>query len=394
MDVLETLRGKPSLNLFPIENRLSPRAREALSSDANNRYHFVEGPVSHYGDVMGLLDVYDYCVDLAKEFFDARYGNVHFLSGLHAMYTVITALVPSGSRVMVLDPQDGGHYATITICEGLDHKISRLPFDRKTLLIDYDKLAAQLEEEPVDVIYLDASSMLRFPDARALRRAAPDALLCLDASHLLGLLPAAPQTMVFDGGFDTISGSTHKTMPGPQKGLLVTNNEELALKVKERIPFTASSSHAASVGALAITLEELMPCRVEHANQIIANARALAEQLEQRGFDVAGADFGWTDTHQVWLNIPEEVGPHRWGRMLAAANVRSTTVPLPSSAGLPALRLGTQELTRCGMKEEQMSEVADILDRILLRGESPDLAATSVAELVEKFPGVAFVGEQ
>ncbi|MDM4721522.1 serine hydroxymethyltransferase [Micromonospora sp. WMMA1363] len=393
MDVLEILRGKASLNLFPIENRLSPRASEALSSDANNRYPYVEGPVTHYGDVMGLGGVYDYCVDLAKEYLGAQYGCVHFLSGLHTMYTVITALVPAGSRVMVLDPEDGGHYATITICEGLGHTVSRLPFDRDSLLIDYERLADQLRREPVDAIYLDASSVLRLPDARALRAAAPDTLLFLDASHLMGLLPAAPQTTVLDGGFDTIQGSTHKTLPGPQKGLMVTNREDLAVKVAARIPYTASSSHAANVGALAITLEELLPCRIQYAHQIVANARELAGRLAERGFGVAGEAFGWTDTHQVWLDIPAEVGPHRWGRLLTHANVRSTTVPLPSSNGLPALRLGTQELTRMGMKEQEMGEVASILDRILLRGEDPDSVADSVAALVAKFPDVKFVGE-
>ncbi|WP_103501525.1 MULTISPECIES: serine hydroxymethyltransferase [Streptomyces] len=392
MDVLAALRRRPSLNLFPIENRLSPRAREALASDAGNRYPYVEGPVTHYGDVMGLSEVYDYCVDLTRRFYGARFGCVHFLSGLHTMYTVITALARPGSRVMVLDPEDGGHYATVTICEGLGYSVSRLPFDRQRLLIDYDALAVRMRERPVDLVYLDASSMLRFPDARLLRQAAPDALLCLDASHLLGLLPAAPRTLVFGGGFDTISGSTHKTLPGPQKGLLVTDNEALARRVRERVPFTASSSHAASVGALAITLEELMPCRVAHAEQIIANARELASQLAQRGFGVAGEGFGWTETHQVWVHIPEEAGPHGWGRLLTRADIRSTTVPLPSSAGLPALRLGTQELTRCGMKEDTMAEVAGLLARVLLRGEAPEAVVADVRALAERFPGVAYVG--
>ncbi|MDQ0938372.1 hypothetical protein [Streptomyces sp. V1I1] len=72
-------------------------------------------------------------------------------------------------------------------------------------------------------------------------------------------------------------------------------------------------------------------------------------------------------TLQVWLHIPEENGPHGWGRLLTRADVRSTTVPLPSSAGLPALHLGTQELTRSGMREEHMGEVASVLERILLR---------------------------
>ncbi|MDX3246938.1 serine hydroxymethyltransferase [Streptomyces sp. ME18-1-4] len=391
MDVLATLRQKPSLNLFPIENRLSPRALEALATDANNRYPYSETPVAVYGDVTGLNDVYEYCVELTKRFYGARHGFVNFLSGLHTMHTVITAVARPGDRVMLLAPEDGGHYATDTICAGYGYEREFLPFDRAAMEIDYAKLAVRVVERPVDLIYLDASSTLRFPDARALRAAAPDALICLDASHLLGLLPVAPQTLVLDGGFDSISGSTHKTLPGPQKGLLVTNSDTMADKVAARIPYTASSSHSANVGALAVTLEELLPHRAAYAQQVIANARALGRELAGRGFDVAGASFGHTDTHQVWVHFPEGNTPHEWGRTLTAAAIRTTTVVLPSNAQ-PGLRLGTQELTRWGMREQDMSAVAELLARLLLRGESIESVTGDVAELALSFPGVAFAG--
>lgn len=391
MDVLATLRRQPSLNLFPIENRLSPRALEALASDANNRYPYSETDVAVYGDVTGLSDVFTYCADLTKRFYGARHAFVNFLSGLHTMHTVISAVAKAGDRVLMLAPEDGGHYATAEICRGYGHEVDFLPFDRSTLEIDYDKLAAKTAERHVDLIYLDASTTLRFPDARRLRAAAPDALICLDASHLLGLLPVAPQTLVLDGGFDSISGSTHKTLPGPQKGLLVTNSDRMAERVAARIPYTASSSHSASVGSLAITLEELLPHRAAYARQTIANARALGGQLARRGFDVAGEAFGWSDTHQVWVHFPEGTGPHAWGRVLTAANIRSTTVQLPTT-GRPGLRLGTQELTRWGMKENDMGVVADLLARLLLRGEEPGEIAEDVATLALSYPGVAFAG--
>lgn len=192
MDVLAALQRKDSLNLFPIENRLSPRAAAALASDAVNRYPYSETPVAVYGDVTGLNDVYDYCVDLTKEFYGARHAFVQFLSGLHTMHTVLTSVTPPGGRVMVLAPEDGGHYATVTICESFGYRVDFVPFDRQRLEIDHAALAARVAKQPVDVVYLDASTVLRFPDARALRAAAPDATICLDASHLLGLLPAAP----------------------------------------------------------------------------------------------------------------------------------------------------------------------------------------------------------
>lgn len=389
MDVLAALARKRSLNLFPIENRLSPRAAAALASDAVNRYPYSETPVAVYGDVAGLKDVYDYCVELTKEFYGARHAFVQFLSGLHTMHTVLTAVTPPAGRVMVIAPEDGGHYATVTICEGFGYEVGFVPFDRKRLEIDYAALARQVAEHPVDVLYLDYSTALRFPDARALRAAAPDAVICLDASHILGLLPAAPETLVLDGGFDSISGSTHKTLPGPQKGLLVTNSDTIAAKIADRIPFTASSSHSATVGSLAITLEELLPHRFDYAGQVIANARRLARELAGRGFEVPGEEFGYTETHQVWLHMPESNTPHEWGRLLTRADIRSTTVVLPSNAR-PGLRLGTQELTRWGMKEQDMATAADLLARLLLHGEDFRSVAAEVGELATAFPGVVY----
>ena len=135
-----------------------------------------------------------------------------------------------------------------------------------------------------------------------------------------------------------------------------------------------------------------MPHRVDYATQVVANARALAVSLVDQGFDVAGAAFGHTETHQVWVHPPVAVGPHAWGRRLTAANIRSTTVVLPSS-GASGLRLGVQELTRTGMREEDMPAVAALLGRLLLRHESPEAVVPDVVDLARSFPEVHFTGE-
>lgn len=108
MDVLAALQRKPSLNLFPIENRLSPRAAAALATDAVNRYPYSETPVAVYGDVTGLNAVYDYCVDLTKEFYGARHAFVQFLSGLHTMHTVLTAVTPAPAGSWSSPPRTAG----------------------------------------------------------------------------------------------------------------------------------------------------------------------------------------------------------------------------------------------------------------------------------------------
>jgi glycine/serine hydroxymethyltransferase len=141
------------------------------------------------------------------------------------------------------------------------------------------------------------------------------------------------------------------------------------------------------VAALAITLEELLPCRVEYAEQVIRNARSLAAHLADRGFEVPGAAFGYTETHQVWVEPPPGTPPKDWGKRLAASDIRSTTVRLPNS-GRPGLRLGVQELTRTGMDTDAMAFVADILAAALLYGRAPDLVSAKVADLVADYQQV------
>lgn len=108
MDVLDALCPRPSLNMFPTENRMSPRALAALSSDAAHRYPQSEGPDFFFGDVNGLARVYDRCTELAREYFGARHAFVPFLSGLHTMHTVLTALCAPGDRVLIMDPTRAG----------------------------------------------------------------------------------------------------------------------------------------------------------------------------------------------------------------------------------------------------------------------------------------------
>jgi glycine/serine hydroxymethyltransferase len=391
MDILASLQAQKSLNLFPTENRMSRRALAALSSDAVNRYPLAEGPGYFYGDVLGLEDVYARCVELASEYFSARHAFVPFLSGLHTMHSVLTAVCEPGAHVAIMDPTGGGHYATQAICEGFGYRVSHLPFDRDTCAIDERALGRMAGADAPDVVYLDASTILRVPDARMLRRLLPDSLICLDASHILGILPALGDAVSLTW-LDSISGSTHKTLPGPQKGLLVTDRDDFAEKVAARLPFAVSSGHSGSVGALAITLEEMMPHRADYARAVVANARELAGELAARGFDVAGAEFGYTDTHQVWVQPPRDLPPTEWGRSMQRAGIRSTTVLLPSS-GKPGLRLGVQELTRSGAQGADMARVADLLEQLLIRGRTPESVRPEVGAFASEFSGLAFGGE-
>lgn len=391
--LLESLQATPSLNLFPTENRMSPRALRALSSDAVHRYPTAEGPDFFYGDTLGLADMYEECARLAREFFGARFAFINLLSGLHAMHAVVSALCDANDRVLIMNPDCGGHYATGPICASYGLHYEYLPFDRRSCLIDVDALATTARATHPSFVYLDVSTLVRFPRMREIRSAVgEDATICLDASHILGLLASATEGTGLNAGGSTCSGSTHKTFPGPQKGLFLTNDSRIAERFQARLSFVVSSSHANSVGALAITLDELMPHRVAYGRAVRENARALARALAVRGFDVPGEAFGYTETHQVWIVPPSGVSAIEWGKCLLASSIRSTVVRLPVN-GQPGLRFGVQELTRMGMGEPEMEQVAEIVARALLRRDSAARVASAVAELSETFTTPQFIGD-
>ncbi len=392
IDFLELVRARPSLNLFPTENRMSPRALQALACDAVHRYPTSEGPDFFYGDTLGLSELYERCSQLACAFFGVRFAFVNLLSGLHAMHAVVSTFCKPGDRVFIMDPDCGGHYATGTICESYGYRYECIPFDRGSCLVDVEALERLARKNPPQLVYLDMSTIVRLPQIGRIRQAVgPEALICLDASHILGLLPATPEGTGLDFGGSTCSGSTHKSFPGPQKGIFLTDDSRLADRLRARLPFVVSSGHCNSVAALAITLEELLDHREHYASMVVRNARAFARCLAAGGFDVPGEAFGYTETHQVWIAPPASISAIDWGKRLLAANVRSTVVNLPVN-GRPGLRLGVQELTRMGMGEQEMENVADILKQCLLDRESPERIQREVAALSRTFPTPRFIG--
>jgi glycine hydroxymethyltransferase len=384
----ELTRPLTTLNLFPTENRLSPKAQEVLGSHLVSRYPGSSGDGFLYGDPSGLDRLYAECERLCREYFEARHAFVPFLSGLHAMQSVLTTVCRAGDRVLVMDPGRGGHYATETICRDLGLEVDYVPFDGDTLLIDTERLARLASARRPHFVYLDLSTSLRQPRPAEIRAAVgPEPVLCLDASHLLGLLPGCLDLAELWRSVDLVSASTHKTFPGPQKAVVLTGSDRMAERVAGRVPFRVSNAHSNSVAALAVTLAELLPSRAAYARAVTGNAGALAEALSDRGFEVVGKSFGHTETHQVWVLPPAGQDALGWGRRLIAAGVRATVVNLPSHQ-LPGLRLGVQELTRMGMDRTAMVVVADLLTAAVRGTATPESTRAAVAELVAGFPTV------
>lgn len=364
--ILRMLKGPPSLNLFPTENRMSALALSALSTDAVHRYPFSEDSDSFYGDTGRLTEMADGCAELAKRYFDADSALIEGLSGLNIMHWILNSILSRGDTVLIMDPRCGGHYATQKICEDFGFNTAYIPFDRTTLNIDVDKLREVAKKHNPRLMYIDSSTLLTIPDIPKIREAVgEDVRICLDASQILAFVPLDAEKIGPSSGLDILNGSTHKSFPGPQKGLVLTNKSDVLALLNERMPYEISSAHPNSIGALAITLLELMPYKRTYPRDIRANAKKLSEHLAEQGFLVPGEHIGFTDTQQIWIEPFAETSAHAWADQLRRAHVRTTVVPLPSS-GKPGLRIGVQELTRMGMKEDSMMDVAIVLKDCLI----------------------------
>src|SRR5438046_1064626 len=197
-------------------------------------------------------------------------------------------------------------------------------------------------------------------------------------------------------GADVLTGSTHKTLPGPQHGILLSDSEdEKFLKRLQRavFPGVVSNHHLHAMAALGVTLAEFLAFGRDYAAQIVRNAKALAQALHERGIKVLAEKHGFTESHALALDVAAFGGGAKVATDLEKAHIitNKNLLPWDTSPVRPSgIRLGTQELTRLGMKEAQMREVADLFARILVKGEAVEAIATEVAAMRTEFNTVHY----
>jgi len=212
-----------------------------------------------------------------------------------------------------------------------------------------------------------------------------------DGAHVLGLIAGGKFQDPLHEGADVLTGSTHKTLPGPQHGILLSDREdEKFLKQLKRavFPGVVSNHHLHAMAALGITLAEFLEFGRDYADQIVRNAKALGQALHERGIRVLAEKHGFTESHTIALDVAAQGGGAKVAADLERANIitNKNLLPWDTSPVKPSgVRLGTQELTRLGMKEPQMREAADLIARVAAKGESPETVAADVSALRKDF---------
>jgi glycine/serine hydroxymethyltransferase len=363
-------RSQRTLTLIPAEGIMAPITRLPLVADLYARYMFDEDADPAAGDwrfpsgkEAAWLET-GLTVPLLRRLTGAAAVNVRPLSGLHAMQMVMTALAgPPGSTVACLAPAQGGHYATADVARQMGHTPVHLP-GRGTHELDVDQLGDFLDEHRPSLVYVDQCHALTgldvAPLAAAITRSGLPTLLHVDISHTLGLVLGGVLPNPLASGADSLSASTHKSFPGPQKGIIATRTADTGQRIKAAQPGMVSNHHFAAVAALGLSLAAFADHGGAYAQAVVANARALGKELAHGGWQLSGAEFGYTHTHQLWIARTPQPTARDAARRLYEAGLHVnwlTDLPL----GEPALRLGLAEVTWLGLDTDAMTPLAEIM---------------------------------
>ena len=212
-----------------------------------------------------------------------------------------------------------------------------------------------------------------------------------DAAHVLGLIAGGQFQDPFREGIEVISASAHKTLPGPQHGILLGNakNPDVAKRLRSAaFPGVTSNHHLHTMAGLAVALAEHLVYGPAYASQVVRNAQALGQALYERGFDVLAPDLGFTRSHTLAVRVVKEGGGEPVARRLSDSGIITNKNLLPGDTSPKSpggVRLGTPEVTRVGMKEKEMVRIAELFDDLLHKGKSPDSVREDAARLKSGF---------
>ncbi|HKV90545.1 MAG TPA: serine hydroxymethyltransferase [Thermoplasmata archaeon] len=368
-------RFEEAIPLIASENLLSPYAKELMVSDFHSRY--AEGkPGERYYEGNELVDeVERTCLTLARRLFRCSFADVRPISGTVANLAVLKALAEPGAPVGTARLADGAHISSASFgAFGLRGvKPVYYPWDPARMTFDPEGTRKVLKEARPKLALFGLSLFLfPMPIAEVAETLSEiGAIGWYDAAHVLGLIAGGEFQDPLREGCTVISASTHKTLPGPQHGILLgeTADPEVVKKLESAaFPGVTSNHHLHTMAALAVALAEHIAFGREYARQTVRNARALAEALHRRGFDVLAADLGFTRSHTVAVRVAREGGGEAVAKRLADAGLIANKNLLPgdTSPKHPSgVRLGTPEVTRVGMKEPEMDRIAGLFDDLL-----------------------------
>jgi glycine hydroxymethyltransferase len=382
------------------ENLMSPLAKEMLISDLADRY--AEGlPGKRYYQGNIYVDkVETKATELAKELFDASFADVRPISGTVANMAVLFAFANPGDTITTCALAQGAHISTWEFGAFGQRGVRSVnyPFNEHDMNLDVDGTAKLLREVKPKIAQFGLSVFLFPPPLRELEDTFNEVgcLVWEDCAHVLGLIAGGQFHDPLREGVNIVSSSTHKTFPGPNHGMILGSDltEEQEKQIQKAVfPGVTSSHHLHAMAALAVTLAEMKVFARDYAAQACKNSRALGEALYELGVPVLCPELGFTRSHAIAVDVSQFGGGKECAQLLEDANIICNKNMLPrdtSSVRPSGLRLGSQEMTRLGMKESEMKQVAELIARVVKKKEDPAKVKEDVRELKRLFSTVQY----
>ena len=392
----ELKRQQSKLELIASENIVSKAVMEAQGSVLTNKYAEGYPGKRYYGGCECVDVVEQIAIDRAKKLFGAGYANVQPHSGAQANMAVFFALLQPGDTVMGMNLTDGGHltHGSPVNMSGKYFKIVPYGVDKETEQIDYDALEKQAQECKPKMIVAGASAYARILDFPRLADIAHKvgAYLMVDIAHIAGLVAAGlhPSPVPYA---DVVTTTTHKTLRGPRGGLILCKDEEFGKQFNKSVfPGIQGGPLMHVIAAKAVALgEALKPEFKEYQQQILKNAKVLADTLMKDGFRIV---TGGTDNHLMLVDLrSKNITGKEAQNLLDEVGITANRNTIPFEPLSPfvssGLRLGSPALTTRGFKEDDMKEVADIIALVLdnpTKEEAKAEARKRVEALCKKYP--------
>ncbi len=389
-------RQREHLELIASENFTSAAVMAAQGSVLTNKY--AEGLPSkrYYGGCEFVDEIEQIAIDRVKQLFGAAAANVQPHSGAQANFAVFLTLLNPGDKIMGMDLSHGGHltHGSPVNYSGKWFEVQHYGVSKETEQLDYDEIREQAKTYRPKLLICGYSAYSRTIDFAKFREIADEvgAFLMADIAHIAGLVATGyhPNPLPY---CDVVTTTTHKTLRGPRGGLIMTRDAELGKKLDKSV-FPGSQGgpleHVIAGKAVAFG-EALQPSFKTYCAQVIANAQALAGQLQQRGFKIVS---GGTDNHLMLVDL-QSIGLTGKQADLLVSDVNITanknTVPFdPQSPFVTSgLRLGSPAMTTRGMGETEFVEIGNIIADRLLSPEDEQIATacrSRIATLCKKFP--------
>ena len=390
-------RQEAHIELIASENYCSPAVMEAQGSKLTNKYAEGYPGKRYYGGCEYVDIIEQLAIDRAKELFGADYANVQPHAGSQANSAVYLALLNPGDTVLGMSLAHGGHltHGAKVSFSGKTYNAVQYGLNVETGEIDYEEVERLAVEHKPRMIVAGFSAYSQIVDWQRFREIADKvgAYLFVDMAHVAGLVAAGVYPSPVQIA-DVTTTTTHKTLRGPRSGLILAKaNEEIEKKLQSAVfPGNQGGPLVHAIAAKAICFKEAMaPEYKEYQKQVVVNAKAMAEVLIARGYDVVS---GGTENHLFLLSlIKQDITGKEADAWLGAAHITVNKNAVPNDPRSPfvtsGIRIGTPAVTTRGFGEAEVRElagwIADILDA---KGEEAVIAAVKekVATVCAKFP--------